>query len=471
MSATLFDQQVDMQNNSMQNVDQINNLSGGDVRFSNSVVCKSINATSSIMTHNAVRIDSQGDVFARKVEAVCMDVKGDIKAEICTIGLIQTNKLETNTVNMPEAEFDRAGNLSCVSGNFAGSVSATALRTSGVTRIDGRGNVFANIVSSQSLCVVDIKADSTSTSELTISSGLKQVAISSSETGFIAITPLGSDPALPSTMTSNETIMDSKNYITSDSIGSSKAFLAFNKDGLAWDCHVIDGYGFFGSYDGQRTTLVGGKRCDGEWLQLTLPEPKGIMKYSLSHDDLSLNQRPKSWTLAGSRDGVTFFPIHKASITKLTDPSEEYVIPSSSVTIQHFRLIVTEIFPFNGNHAHGRISISNIDITVGFGKNQVRQPREMLDVYGSIACNGISVQDGQTPIKFDAGRFASDNSETVFVKFNVQFPSLPSVVVTPVSDVVSFACVTFQTELGFFVKQFSRDGTPVSVSINWVAIG
>lgn len=463
---------LDVQNNSIQNVDRMNDESGGDIRIQNGISCSFINAKLNVQVDDVTRIDVDGNMVGNKINAQILDTK-----DLTCSGTVQTNNIRcAETISSKVVECDRvntsgttridhAGNVVCLSGQFSKFVDSEEFRTGGLRRIDRGGNI--NGTSLQTSGSTRIDANGIVTCSQVVLGDTMPISMSS-DNGLIAITPLGTSAAIPSRMTSNFTEIRSLIYEASDSIGSDAAYDAF-ATGSSWVCNVADGYGFFGSYDGETKTIVNGRALGGEWVQLIIPEGRGIVSYKLSHDTSVVNQRPKCWTLVGSCDGETFFNVHSYCVEKVTDPAEEICMPLSCIAITHFRFIVTSIFPFSGNQLHGCITIDHIEIDVGFGKVQARQPKHMLDVSGTICANSLAFEGGK-PFKIDSGHFEGPCGASV--KFNLHFRAVPSVIITVFnkdSEDHEYAEVTAQSLTSFTVRQWSGTKS-VPVCINWIAI-
>lgn len=464
---------LDLQNNSIMNVDRVNDESGGDVRFQNGVSCAFVNTKHSVQVSDVVRIDADGNMLGNKVSAQTLDARditcsstiqtGNIRcAETVFSKVVDCDRMNTSGTT----RIDHAGNVVCLSGQFSKFVDSDEIRTGGLRRIDCVGNVNGATLQTSGNTRIDAAGIVTCTQVIL---GDTMPISLSSDNGLIAITPLGTSSAIPSRMTSNFTDIKSSVYEASDSTGSDDAYQAFVGTGPAWVCNVADGYGFFGSYDGETRTTVNGRSLGGEWVQLIIPEGRGIVSYKLSHDTSVVNQRPKCWTLVGSSDGETFFTVHSHCIEKVGDPAEEIIMPLSCVAITHFRFIVTSIFPFSGNQMHGCITIESITIDVGFGKVQARQPKHMLDVSGTICANSIAFEGGK-PFKIDSGHFEGPCGSSI--KFNLHFRSVPSVTITVCNKNAGdheYAEITAQNSATFTVRQWCGDKA-VPVSINWIAI-
>lgn len=483
-------QLVDLQNNSMQNVDRINDESGGDVRIENGLSCAYLNAKMNLRCNNIIRVDVDGNVNGNNIHANTADVKS-VKCtsidtdEIRCAETIAAKVLDCDRLNTAgSTRLDHAGNLSCLTGKIEKYIDTNEIRTGGSVRVDNIGNISGNSVNActlQTSGVTRIDPDGVIAASQVVlvckgDSDSIPICISSSAKGNIAITPLGTSSAIPksSFLTGNSTDISGEVYVASDSMSSAFAYRAFAGTGSSWVCNVDDGYGFFGNYDGKTSTLVNGRALEGEWVQLTIPDPKGIISYTLTHDIRLLAQRPKSWTLVGSVDGENFFNVHTHTIDKVTDLAKEFLIPLASIAIRHFRVIVTSIFPFSGNQMHGSITIENIVIEVGFGKDQARLPKHMLDVSGTICAEALAFEHGP-PIKMDAGFFKG--SCATMTKFSAHFRNTPAVtvsVVNCVDAISSYAEITSQSSIGFMVRQWTIErgvATPTDVCVNWTAIG
>lgn len=485
---TLFKEAVDFQNNGLQNVDNINNISGGDVRIENGISCAFVNAKSSIRCNDVIRIDIDGNICGNKLKTKTIESESVKCSEIDTEGIrcietISARVIECDRLNTSgTTRIDQAGNLTCLTGKFvkfveadefrstriecqdtitSDSINCHEFRTSGVTRIDSDG-----VIKGSQLILLGRGSDAN-----------VPICVSAAANGFLAVTPLGTASAVPLVLTSNQTDCRGFLYEASDSVNSEDAFKVFTTDDK-WVCNIVDGYGFFGNYDGKTSTSVNGKQVGGEWVQLTIPNPKGIISYYLKHHEGTIEQRPKSWTLAGSIDGESFFTIHAHTVDKLSDPEVEFSIPLSSVAIRHFRIIVTSIFPFNGSHLHGSLTIDRIGFEVGFGKDHARVPKHMLDISGTICAEALAFENGNA-IKIDAGFYEGPSLSQI--KFKAHFRSTPSIVVSVLNtdqkvldNTHNYVEIISQNNTGFSARQWKSDlktTSPVSLCINWTAIG
>lgn len=486
MTVTLFNEDVDFRNNSLQNVDKINNISGGDVRVENGVSCSFVNAKASIRCNNVVITDADGNIFGTKINSTSVSSEFLKCSEIDTnelrcIDTVFSRVIECDRINTSgTTRIDHAGNLVCLTGKLGKFVDANEIRSGGVCRVDAQGNVIGNVINGseiQTSGVTRIDLDGVVEGSQVIllgrgNSSNVPMSLSAASNGFIAVTPLGTSPAVSFVLTGNQTESQGLVYEASDSVGSPDAYKAFTA-AEKWVCNVSDAYGFFGDYNGKSNTFVEGKQTGGEWVQLTIPSSKGIISYYLNCDSASIEQRPKSWILAGSIDGESFFTIHAHTVDKLTDVQRAFNIPLSSVSIRHFRLIVTHIFPFNGSHLHGSLTIAEIGFQVGFGKDHVRVPKQMFDVPGNICAEAIAFDTGP-PIKIDVGYYEGQSLSTI--KFKAHFRSTPAIFVSVVNadDSNQQVQITSQCNTGFSARQWGTDlktNVPVSLSINWTAIG
>ncbi len=140
--------------------------------------------------------------------------------------------------------------------------------------------------------------------------------------------------------------------------------MAFDKtrgvvNGNMWATNIVtysSGTGLYsatlaaGATGGVQTTAG----VNGEWLEIQIPRPIKIYKYSLTGRVIGNGeqQNPSAWTLFGSNDGTTWTSIESRSgITSwyfISSQTLEFIV-NSSIEYAYFRIVVTAIQSFAAN--------------------------------------------------------------------------------------------------------------------------
>lgn len=127
---------------------------------------------------------------------------------------------------------------------------------------------------------------------------------------------------------------------------------AFNNTVIdADDCwHVINTTPYSGAnyvYSGGITTTISGSSYAGEWLQIELPHPIRLTRYSIitrNWPTTYLAQAPKSWKIAGSNDSNTWTEVDSES--NITNWSQglplTFTTSNSIVAYKYYRIVINQ---------------------------------------------------------------------------------------------------------------------------------
>lgn len=95
------------------------------------------------------------------------------------------------------------------------------------------------------------------------------------------------------------------------------------------------------TYSGGTTTTISGSSYAGEWLQIELPHPIRLTRYSLLCRFSSSNQAPKTWKIAGSNDNSTWTEVDtETGITGWADNvARTFTTTNSTVAYKYYRMV------------------------------------------------------------------------------------------------------------------------------------
>lgn len=149
-------------------------------------------------------------------------------------------------------------------------------------------------------------------------------------------------------------------YSSSWQTGNYTGWKAFDNNSTGDNVfHVANntaGTGFYsgtnGSYIGSVTTTISGSSYAGEWLQIELPQPIRLTRYSLLARSSNTNQSAKTWKIAGSNDNSTWTEVD--SETNITgwagDVVKTFTTTNTVLAYKYYRMVTNQIAEQAGLH-------------------------------------------------------------------------------------------------------------------------
>lgn len=100
-----------------------------------------------------------------------------------------------------------------------------------------------------------------------------------------------------------------------------------------------------GAYTGTVSTTISGSGVLGEWLQIELPHPIRLTRYSLLSRRTNPNQSASTWRIAGSNDSNTWTEVDSESgITGwVADVAKTFITTNATVAYKYYRMVCTQI--------------------------------------------------------------------------------------------------------------------------------
>ena len=100
-----------------------------------------------------------------------------------------------------------------------------------------------------------------------------------------------------------------------------------------------------GAYTGTVSTTISGSNILGEWLQIELPHPIRLTRYSLLSRRTNQNQSASTWRIAGSNDSNTWTEVDSESgITGwVADVAKTFIATNATVAYKYYRMVTTNI--------------------------------------------------------------------------------------------------------------------------------
>jgi hypothetical protein len=100
-----------------------------------------------------------------------------------------------------------------------------------------------------------------------------------------------------------------------------------------------------GSYTGAVTTTISGSSYAGEWLQIELPHPIRLTRYSLLSRNGLPNQSAKTWKIAGSNDSSTWTEVDTETniIGWADNVAKTFTSTNSTVAYKYYRMVTNQI--------------------------------------------------------------------------------------------------------------------------------
>ncbi len=123
---------------------------------------------------------------------------------------------------------------------------------------------------------------------------------------------------------------------------------AFNNTPLNYDAYHVGNALYYNgannSYTGGTTTTISGSSYAGEWLQIELPHPIRLTRYSLIPRLTLSSQAAKTWKIAGSNDNSTWAEVDsETNITSWADnTANTFTTSNSIVAYKYYRLVVNQ---------------------------------------------------------------------------------------------------------------------------------
>jgi Concanavalin A-like lectin/glucanases superfamily len=176
----------------------------------------------------------------------------------------------------------------------------------------------------------------------------------------------------PGPLTADTTTFSSQSYGTGTYIASastalapSSAFNAFdNVLNAAWQAVSINENNVYdrttGAYTGAVTTTISGSSVAGEWLQIQFPTAIVLKRYELTSENQWWGRTPKSFTVAGSNDGITWTTINTQTNSGFTAVSQTISFSTSGNTTyyKYYRIVVQSITAGASQSSWGWMSIA-----------------------------------------------------------------------------------------------------------------
>jgi hypothetical protein len=100
-----------------------------------------------------------------------------------------------------------------------------------------------------------------------------------------------------------------------------------------------------GAYTGTVSTTISGSNVLGEWLQIELPHPIRLTRYSLLSRRTNSNQSASTWRIAGSNDSNTWIEVDSESgITGwVADVAKTFIATNATVAYKYYRMVTTQV--------------------------------------------------------------------------------------------------------------------------------
>lgn len=155
---------------------------------------------------------------------------------------------------------------------------------------------------------------------------------------------------LPRCMTGNV----SSNFIASDCMGSSGAYLPLSSSGGTWTSPTVttlstaNAYGTYDAGNSNPSTLMSDSSyVFGPWLQFKSPNYVAPNGYQVLWPS-SLSTAPGGWKVVGSTNGTTWYLIDTITQVSSSNNSGSYIYPCTSTYYTYFRIIFTAVISANG---------------------------------------------------------------------------------------------------------------------------
>ena len=111
--------------------------------------------------------------------------------------------------------------------------------------------------------------------------------------------------------------------------------------------HISDNVSYYnvGAYAGPTTTTISGSSYGGEWLQIELPHPIRLIRYSLLSRINYPTQGPSVWKIAESNDNSTWTEVDTESgITGwVNNVAKTFTTTNSTVAYKYYRMVCNQI--------------------------------------------------------------------------------------------------------------------------------
>jgi hypothetical protein len=100
-----------------------------------------------------------------------------------------------------------------------------------------------------------------------------------------------------------------------------------------------------GTYTGTVTTTISGSSYSGEWLQIELPNPIRLTRYSLLSRISLPTQSARTWKIAGSNDASTWTEVDtQTNITGWADNvAKSFTSTNSTIAYKYYRMVTNQI--------------------------------------------------------------------------------------------------------------------------------
>jgi hypothetical protein len=218
-----------------------------------------------------------------------------------------------------------------------------------------------------------IRLEGTSTSDLT--TGIDLVAIAYRTFSY---TPV-KNPFTSANLTINDSTNPNQNgnYIASHSSdqGYGNFWNAFNGTKLDNAFISASNYGITGNYNGTFSTSATDSSMNtlsylGEWLQIKLPNPILLKRYSLIGRFGAPRADMKIWYLLGSNNGITWDLIDSQDIS-----TRDYWTPffnnkiasnfdvSTTNSYSYYRVVINFVFPYNETNYGGYAGVAQLNLS------------------------------------------------------------------------------------------------------------
>lgn len=114
--------------------------------------------------------------------------------------------------------------------------------------------------------------------------------------------------------------------------------------------------GTTGQYTGAQSTVANnGIAYNGEWLQIRLPAPIALQKFTMTarqNGDLFTIRSPRSFAILGSTDGVFFKLVHEETNVNNWTQSAKTFLTNSTDLYTYYRLVVRRVGTFDNLSSH-----------------------------------------------------------------------------------------------------------------------
>jgi hypothetical protein len=112
-----------------------------------------------------------------------------------------------------------------------------------------------------------------------------------------------------------------------------------------WTVYKYWYYASDGLYAASQSTVISSQSYSGEWLQIKLPQPIILKKYTLYTRGDSLSRGPKTFYIAGSSDGSNWHLVDsKNDETPFTEEGKSYDLANTTTLYSYYRIVVTAKF-------------------------------------------------------------------------------------------------------------------------------